>query len=306
MLGAWNKSKDTQNVKGVGMRKYLTKDYIQAGNSVHVFSSKKNNFKVAEHTHDFIEIIYILSGKCTQTLNGTDYNVKHGDMLFINYGSTHSFSCDESFSYVNICFSPETLGDKIVTSDNAFSLLCLTAFDEMRSDSSSGVISFFGSERKEIENILDAMIRENAEKKPSWGRVTENYLNILVTRMLRKTQISLETPNVNNVWEELSEYIDQNLGGELTLSSLAGKCFYNPSYFSRMFKEKFGMSLVEYVTRKRLDCSIELLGNSELSIEEICERAGFSDRRSFYYAFSKYVGGTPSEYRNQKVKKSDK
>ncbi|MBE6667347.1 MAG: helix-turn-helix domain-containing protein [Ruminococcaceae bacterium] len=288
------------------MRKYLTKDYIQEGNSVHIFSSTKRVIREAEHTHDFIEIIYISAGKCMQTINGVDYNVKHGDILFINYGSTHSFECDDSFSYVNICFSPETLGDKLVTSDNAFSLLCLTAFDEMRNDANGGVISFFGNERKEIENILYAMISESKEKQPSWGRVTENYLNILVTKMLRKTQRALQTQSVNNVWEELSEYIDKNLGGELTLSSLAGKCFYNPSYFSRMFKEKFGTSLVEYVTRKRLDYAIELLGISELSIEEICERAGFSDRSSFYYAFSKYVGSTPSEYRNEKVKKSDK
>ena len=288
------------------MRRYLTKDYIESGSSVHVFSSSRKNRCEPEHTHDFIEIIYIASGKCVQCINGVDYDVKHGDMLFINYGSTHSFRCDEGFSYVNICFSPETMGEKLVTPDNAFSMLCLTAFDEMRQDAGGGMISFFGNERKEIEGILNAMKRERTEKQPSWGRVLENYLNILVTKMLRKTQGVLEDQSTDTVWEELSEYIDRNLGGELTLSSLAGKCFYNPSYFSRMFKEKFGTSLVEYITRKRLDLAMELLGESEMSVEEICERSGFSDRSNFYYAFSKYVGSTPSEYRKQKVKKSDK
>ena len=288
------------------MKKYLTKDYIETGSSIHVFRSDKREVTEPEHTHDFIEIIYIAEGSCVHTINGVSYNVKRGDMLFINYGSTHSFVGNEKFSYVNVCFSPEMLGDKIITRDNAFSLLCFTAFDEMRSESDGGVISFSGNERKEIENIFEYMLREKKEGLPSWSKVLENYLNIIVTKMLRKTHGSLEIHNMNTVWEELSEYIDKNLGDELSLSSLAGKCFYNPSYFSRMFKEKFGVSLVEYVARKRLDYAMELLSESELSVDEISEKAGFSDRSKFYYAFSKYIGGTPTDYRKQKVKKSDK
>ena len=291
---------------GGKMKKYLTKDFIEKGSSIHIFHSKKKKMLEPEHTHEFIEIIYITEGSCVHTINGVSYNVKRGDMLFINYGSVHSFESDDYFSYVNVCFSPEMLGDKIITRDNAFSLLCLTAFDEMRSESDGGVISFLENERKEIENILEAMISESKTKQTSWGKINENYLNILVTKMLRKTQIAFHTHSEITVWEELSEYIDQNLGNELSLSSLAEKCFYNPSYFSRIFKKKFGVSLVEYVARKRLDYAIELLGDSELSVDEISSKAGFSDRSKFYYAFSKYIGGTPTDYRKQKVKKSDK
>ena len=288
------------------MKKYLTKDYIQEGSSIHIFRSKKRKMLEPEHTHEFIEIIYITEGSCVHTINGVSYNVKHGDMLFINYGSVHSFESDDCFSYVNVCFSPEMLGDKIITRDNAFSLLCLTAFDEMRSESDGGVISFSEGERKELENIFEYMLREKKEGLPEWSKILENYLNIVVTKMLRKAHGSLELHSINTVWEELSEYIDQNLGNELSLSSLAEKCFYNPSYFSRIFKKKFGVSLVEYVARKRLDYAIELLGDSELSVDEISSKAGFSDRSKFYYAFSKYIGGTPTDYRKQKVKKSDK
>ena len=281
------------------MRTFRTEDYIEKGESVNVFSSKYRKRNEPEHTHDFIEIIYITQGRCVQTINGTDYSVQHGDILFINYGSIHSFRCDDCFSYVNICFSPEVLGETVVTSNNAFSLLCLAVFNEMRSDAVGGRISFFGRERKEIEDIMEAMLRESREKQPSWGRVMESYLNILITKMLRKTEAGVKKEELSDVWQELAEYIDQNLGGELSLSALAGKCFYNPSYFSRMFKEKFGVSLVEYVTRKRLDHAIDLLCGSELSIEEISERSGFSDRGNFYYAFSKYIGGQPGDYREK-------
>ena len=289
------------------MRVYKTEDYIEKGKSIHIFSSKRNRPEPI-HTHDFIEIIYILSGTATHVINNQDYSVRHGDLLFLNYGSTHAFSTDGEFSYINICFSPETLGQTVVTPENAFSLLSLTAFNDMRGEADGGVFSFFGAERKELEELLSAMLREFRQKQTAWHGVLESYLNILITKMLRKTELGVSAEATSDMWQELSEYIDANLDAPLTLSALAKKCFYNPSYFSRVFKEKFGASPLDYINRKRLEQAMELLCREELSIDEISLRAGFTDRRNFYHAFAKYVGGTPSEYRRMhaKVKKSDK
>ena len=287
------------------MHVYKAENLIEKGKSVHVFKSKTHGD--VTHTHDFIEIVYILSGKGVQTVDGKTYDVRRGDMLFINYGSVHGFELEENSSYINICFSPETVGKDIITSDNAFSVLSLTAFNEMRCDEDSGMLTFLGDEREEIENILSAMLREYKGKGYAWETVVGNYLNILITYMLRKTQAGALGSELDETWRELAEYIDNHLRTKLTLSDLAGKCFYNPSYFSRVFKEKFGMSLVEYITRKRLAFAVKLLSESELSVDEISETAGFSDRSGFYHAFAKYIGGAPSDYRSEpKVKKIHK
>lgn len=277
------------------MRIFKTEDLIEKGKSIHIFSSKTKSTEL--HTHDFIELIYVCSGSAEQIVDGQSFSVTHGDMIFMNYGSTHAFGGNEDFEYINICFSPETLGDAIITPENAFSLLSLTAFEEMRNDSEGGKISFFGNERREIEEILHAMLKEYKEKSIGWYTVIESYLNILITRMLRKTELSVGGEEIGDVWRELADFIDANLQSELTLSALASKCFYNPSYFSRAFKERFGTSPVEYITRKRLDRAMRLLRETDASVDEIGREAGFSERSNFYYAFSKYVGGTPSEYR---------
>ena len=279
------------------MRIYKTEDYIEQGKRIHVFFSEKKNGDVEPpHTHDFIEIVYVFSGNTTHVIDGVEYAVKHGDLLFLNYGSTHAFFSDKPYSYVNICFSPETLGNAVVTAENAFSLLSLTAFNEMRADAEGGVLSFAGEERGEVEQILRAMMREYERREPSWDTVMESYLSILITRMLRKTRLTASR-TMDDAWRVLSDYIDENLGEELTLSALASKCFYNPSYFSRAFKEKFGVSFVEYVGRKRVEHAIALLRESEMSIDEISEGVGFADRRNLYHAFSKYAGATPAEFR---------
>ena len=287
------------------MHVYKAENLIEKGKSVHVFKSKTHG--VVTHTHDFIEIVYILSGKGVQTVDGKTYDVRRGDMLFINYGSVHGFVLEENSSYINICFSPETVGENIITSSNAFSILSLTAFNELRCEEGGGRITFSGKERGEVEDVLAAMLREYKEKKYAWDTVVGNYLNVLITYMLRKTEVGVEASETDETWQALAEYIDENLQSRLTLSALAGKCFYNPSYFSRVFKEKFGMSLVEYITRKRLAYAVKLLSEGELSVDEISEAAGFSDRSGFYHAFSKYIGGSPSDFRPEsKVKKSHK
>lgn len=290
------------------MKTYKKKDLIEDGKSLHIFWETRTDRAEPTHTHDFIELVYVKEGSAREWVDGQEYQVKRGDLLFLNYDCTHSFFPNKKYTYINICFSPETVGNTIITSENAFSLLTLTAFDEMRSESSGGKLSFFGGERKEIEDILDAMLREYAEKQTSWSVVMENYLNILITKMLRHMEVGIRKEELGETWQKLSEYIEFHLDAELTLSTLAQKSFYNPSYFSRVFKEKFQMSPVEYVTRKRLDHAVRLLCESEISVDEVGARSGFSDRSSFYRAFSKYVGGKPSEYRRsyQKVKKDDK
>lgn len=277
---------------------YKSEDFMKHSKNMHIFLCEASQPETI-HTHDFIEIVYVLSGAMTHTLNGHSYDVKHGDILFMNYGCTHSFSLAPSCKFVNILFSPEVISEEFVTPSNAFSLLSLTAFDEMRSGENFGRLTFFGTERKEIEDIIFAMLKEYEQKQNSWETVLGNYLNTLLVKMLRKAELGMPRAQIKNVWRELSEYIDNNLEGDLTLSALAKKCFYNPSYFSRIFKEKFGSSLTEYITRKRLDYAIELLSNTQLPLDEISSRAGFSDRNSFYYAFSRYLNSTPTDFRKK-------
>ena len=251
------------------------------------------------HTHDFIEIVYILSGSVTQTVDGISYDMKRGDIAFLNYGSTHTFSPSAPFSYINVCFSPELLGNSIITPQNAFSLLALTSFNEIRGENSSGKISFSATEREQIEAIFFSMLREYEAKAAGWHTVTEHYLGILLTLMLRHTELSVVEADGEQMWKELFDFIDGNLTAQLNLSTLAGKCFYNPSYFSRIFKEKFGSSPIEYITRRRLEEATRLLRETTLTLDEISTRVGFSDRRNFYHAFSKHFGCTPSEYRSK-------
>lgn len=248
------------------------------------------------HSHDFIEIVYIKSGEAIQTVDGVEYSVRRGDILFINCAATHSYSSEKGFDYVEIFFSPKLVAEGIVTEENALVLLSLSAFDVLRREQNGGRLTFHGEERQEVEFILSAMLRERKMALTSFETVISNYLNILLTKMQRKAS-DADKEIVDDIWHSLKVYIDSNPEEHITLSSLAARSFYNPSYFSRVFKQKFGMSPVEYIRDKRMEKAMALLASDSASVDEIIETVGFSDRSAFYHYFSKKTGMTPSEYR---------
>ena len=277
---------------------YKIEKYIKEGKGIHIFSANMTG-EFPLHTHNFIEIIYVVGGKAREIVDNNEYSVEHGDIIFINYGSTHRTQVEKDYSYINICFSPEAVELLTITSQNAFSLIAFTAFNEMCGDAGGGKISFSGKERTEIENILLGMLREREEKNKGFETVIENYLNILIMKMIRKNQMGVDDEELDGVWKDLTAYIDSNIGSELSLTALAKKCFYNPSYFSRIFKEKFGVTFVEYISRKRVDLAACMLRETDLTVDEISIKAGFGERSGFYHAFSKYMNEKPSEYRKR-------
>ena len=278
------------------MKNFRSNDLIAPDATIHMFEST-DYMGGGRHDHDFIEIVYIKSGRAEEYVNDDRYEVSRGDLIFINYGSTHRFVANKDFSYVNICFKPEVLNSGILTPENAFDLLQLTAFDEIRRESDGGMISFAGAEREEIEQLLHAMLNEYERKDVDWQAVLKSYMNVLFVRMLRKTAFGGTGADEPDVWRDLSAYIDENLGADLTLTALAGKCFYNPSYFSRVFKERFGMPLTEYVTRRKLDHAIKLMQESRLSVTKIAEQVGFSSTGALYRACLRFKGVRFSDLR---------
>lgn len=72
---------------------------------------------------------------------------------------------------------------------------------------------------------------------------------------------------------------------------------FSREYFSRFFKQEIGISFKSYLTYFRLNKSLNLLKNKELTILEISSEVGFSSEIQFINSFKKYYHMTPGEYR---------
>ena len=73
----------------------------------------------------------------------------------------------------------------------------------------------------------------------------------------------------------------------------------NGSYLSRVFKQEVGESLIEYITRKRIEKSMQLMDETGMKAYEIAEQVGIKDAHYFRNYKKKYVGVTVKEYKNR-------
>jgi len=250
-----------------------------------------------EHTHDYIEIVYVTRGHATECVDGINYEVVRGDLIFMTPNSIHSFKPGADYEKIEIFFSPSLIGSTLSTTSDKLTMLALSSFDDMRASKNYGLIRFGGSDITDVESLLTLMEKECKSKERSYEQILCNSLNTLLVKMIRGSKTCSD-----DVWAMISEYINENWDKGLTLTALSAKCFYNPSYFSRAFKEKFNCSLSNYIKHLRIERAKLLLITDKITVEDVALSVGFTDRSAFYRAFYNETKKTPAKYRKENKK----
>ncbi|MBC5649105.1 helix-turn-helix domain-containing protein [Christensenella tenuis] len=94
------------------------------------------------------------------------------------------------------------------------------------------------------------------------------------------------------------EYIDAHYKEPLTLTVVSDKLNISPYYLSHIFKDEFGVNVIEYLNHTRIRNAKHLLSKSGLAVKDIALKTGFSDPNYFCRIFKKLTGLTPSAYRS--------
>jgi len=95
------------------------------------------------------------------------------------------------------------------------------------------------------------------------------------------------------------KYVSENFTGNLTLQDLSDKFHIHSCYVSQLFKKETGQTFLEYLTGLRIAHACRLLRESDLSVNRIAEKSGYSDFLYFRKIFKKLIGKTPTEYRDE-------
>lgn len=111
--------------------------------------------------------------------------------------------------------------------------------------------------------------------------------------------IAVSTSGYQPMIKRTIDTILLNLGHAMSLSQLANQVGTNPSYLSRKFSEEVGMSVTDYMNRRRISEAKKYLARPTLSITEIAFMTGFNNVPYFIKVFKKLVGKTPLHYRNE-------
>lgn len=101
------------------------------------------------------------------------------------------------------------------------------------------------------------------------------------------------------------EFLDNHYMEEISLEQIAEKYYFNPSYFSSLFKNTFDMTFSEYLIRLRMGKAKQFLLETGDKVKEVSAKVGYRDANYFVRSFKKYYGVTPEEFRRQAIRQED-
>lgn len=237
------------------------------------------------HTHPFTELFLVTSGTGEFYVENDKYPLKKGDFIIVNPNTVHTEKSTEKnpLEYIVVAVDNFSLNLK---NSNHFIFNCI-------------------NKHSDIIKYMDSMLLEQQDSKPYSDQVCRNILEIILIEILRTTKLNVDTePTISASKEcfKLKKYLDSNYSSKITIDDLAKLSNLNKYYLIHSFNKYFGDSPINYLCKIRIRVAKELLTNSDYSISQIAQSAGFSSQSYFTQCFIKDCGLSPTSYR-RKVRK---
>lgn len=96
--------------------------------------------------------------------------------------------------------------------------------------------------------------------------------------------------------EHIREFIDQNFADALTLQQMADHFYMSPNHLNELFKERYGMTAMAYVTERRITMAKFLLARNVYRVRDISHKVGYDDEFYFSRKFKHETGMTPTQF----------
>lgn len=251
----------------------------------------------SEHTHDFLELLYVVDGEVIHRVDNDFFKLKRGSVLFIDVGQTHSFFAQEKVVFFNIIFKEEIFNTFRDDSINCFEYV-KTHTSETTGEKIKPCIQFSSKDCDFIENILSFMEKEYIYKKGNYSEAVSSIFKILCVLVIRK----LAEQQVNPVVLNIKEFIDLRSFDNISIKEIADAYGYNPSYLSDKFKRENNQTLTSYIQENRAKAAMILLKRTRWRIERIAQLIGYTDVKQIYKLLKKTYGVTPREIRKNEKK----
>lgn len=101
------------------------------------------------------------------------------------------------------------------------------------------------------------------------------------------------------VIDQVTKYIRENYGENLTLEDIASQVYLSPYYLSHIFKQEMGCTVMDYTTQVKMEIAKKLLRDPKNNVVETAEKLGYSDPSYFTKVFKKKEGITPSKFKQR-------
>ena len=254
------------------------------------------------HTHEFSELVIVLSGTGTHFSDTDEYTVSAGDAFVIEGNTAHGYRNVNGLVLVNILFDPVRLNvpEADLREIPGYRALLTLEPRYRRTHSFGSRLRLNPEQTARAELLINSLERECREKQPGYHSLAAAYFMQIIGYLARCFTAS-ESPRTRPILRlaDAMTYIEENLDRRIRIEELVGVSKMSESTLLRAFKKTVGMSPSQYHLHLRIEMACDLLTRPELSITEVSFRSGFADSNYFSRQFRKATRRTPREYRRE-------
>lgn len=149
-----------------------------------------------------------------------------------------------------------------------------------------------------IPFLMKAIFRELKSPKPRDGIIGANIASMLCVLYDKSCHVARGDNEDDDPVQKAVIYIRQHLKEKMTSKQIAGAICISTSHLSKLFRDKIGQSLHDYVIHAKIDTAKTILKTTSKTVGEIAIELGYANDSNFVNAFKKVTGFTPAAFRN--------
>lgn len=293
------------------MKKHLhvmkdASEHIEYNNSfipLYVKTGSLSSFphmKALCHWHDDVEFLLPIKGHISYHINDKDYYIKEHNAIFINSRQMHyGYSPDGSnCDYICIVFKPS-----LISANTELINKYITPITEHHNLSELLLLADIPKHKKIISS-LERIYHLYQQSKNCYELSSISSLCSLWTDLyeILYEQISIIDYSSSNdifIQKQMVQFIYNNYTTRLTLNEISRAGGISRTKCCQIFKKYLNRTPIDFLNSYRLEISMNLLRDTNLSITEIAYNCGFNNLSYYSEIFKKYKGCTPNAYRTK-------
>lgn len=282
-----------------------SKEYLQSDKEIRIFSEEVKTYHDA-HAHEFIEIVYFVSGSGVHTVEGRDEEVSAGDLFLINANVIHKIkpNKDNPLTVLNCIFEPLSIDNSFKDCKNFVDVAFYYTLHTLHDIEPKNYIKLRGIKHGKIENLLYEMHDEYIEKESGYIHVLKTDLFKLLIYIFRFYRNDSSQRQDDNLYKKLIvqntfTYIKDHYNEDIKCENIAKQNYVSIGYLNKIFKEVTESTILKTIQNIRINKACDLLESTNKSIETIFMETGYSDKKFFYQLFKRMKGMSPGEYRKK-------
>lgn len=260
---------------------------------------------VNPHTHNYYEFYIFLEGHISMDIEGVSHPLVPGDVLIIPPNTKHYAKLlDNSIPYRRFVFwISQDYCNKLFNISSDYVYLIQRVHTTKQYLYHYDIIGF-----NTLQSKIFRLIEETHANRFGKQAKVQLCLKDLVfhfNRSIYEMEQKNKKYEENALYENILLYIEDHIDEDLTLDHLSEIFFVSKYHISHVFKANLGISVHQFITKKRLRLCKDAI-SYHTNLTEICILYGFKDYTSFFRAFKKEFGMSPKEFKELSVKTQEK